>query len=123
MSPGSPEGVVTCAATLCDSKVRARGLCRKHYARLLRSGEMLPPIPRRSFWTHVNRAGAEDCWEWTGYITPDGYGQFGRNGRSHRIAYELTIGMIPDELEIDHLCRNRACVNPAHRTRDADSLS
>lgn len=57
------------------------------------------------------------CWMWTGYTGGSGYGSFRCNGRSlpaHRAAYELFVGPIPDGLVLDHLCRNRACVNPAH---------
>lgn len=68
------------------------------------------------FWEKVDKSG--DCWLWTGYHLPDnGYGQFSANGRlqmAHRVAYELLVGSIPDGLQIDHLCRNRRCVNPAH---------
>lgn len=60
------------------------------------------------------------CWVWTGAKVRDGYGviceggNHGRNLRAHRVAYELLVGQIPSGLVIDHLCRNRACVNPAH---------
>ena len=54
-----------------------------------------------------------ECVEWTGLINAYGYGRDG--GRfAHRDAYELARGSIPDGMEIDHLCRNRACVNPDH---------
>lgn len=57
------------------------------------------------------------CWIWTGRPEENGYGriQLGRQRfRVHRYAYELLIGPIPAGLEPDHLCRNRACVNPTH---------
>lgn len=57
------------------------------------------------------------CWEWQGARNEKGYGQFRYDGRSviaHRFAYEQGVGPIPDGLTIDHLCRNRACVNPDH---------
>jgi hypothetical protein len=57
------------------------------------------------------------CWEFTGRLDPDGYGRAGVGGRqrmAHRITWEFTRGPIPDGLQIDHLCRNRACVNPSH---------
>lgn len=57
------------------------------------------------------------CWRWTSTMHPTGYGHFqlkGRPHRAHRIAYELYRGPIPDGLVLDHLCRNRACVNPDH---------
>lgn len=58
-----------------------------------------------------------DCWEWQGRLNWGGYGSFSYGGRrrgAHRAAYELLVGPIPQGLDIDHLCRNRACVNPAH---------
>ena len=63
------------------------------------------------------------CWEWTGgHFTKTGYSSFNikrDDGRwqpqvAHRIAYELLNGPIPKGLQIDHLCRNRGCVNPTH---------
>jgi hypothetical protein len=57
------------------------------------------------------------CWLWTGCLTSKGYGHFGLNRRAilaHRAAYELLVGPIPSGLELDHLCRVRSCVNPAH---------
>jgi hypothetical protein len=58
------------------------------------------------------------CWTWTGFLGPGGYGMVKRGGRTqrvHRYVYELLTGItIPAELVIDHLCRNRACCNPAH---------
>jgi hypothetical protein len=55
-----------------------------------------------------------DCWEWTGPRDRDGYGKCSYGRRAHRLAYERLKGPIPEGLVIDHLCRNRACVNPAH---------
>lgn len=58
-----------------------------------------------------------DCWNWIGCITKDGYGQVrlsGKGKRPYRILYEAMRGDIPDKLTLDHLCRNRACVNPDH---------
>lgn len=70
------------------------------------------------FWPKVDKDAPNGCWEWTAYRLPKGYGQFtdglGRQIRAHRFAYELLVGPIPEGLVIDHLCRNRACVNPAH---------
>jgi hypothetical protein len=57
------------------------------------------------------------CHEWTASRSPEGYGRFYLNGRpnqAHRVSYELFVGPIPEGLELDHLCRNRACVNPEH---------
>ena len=57
------------------------------------------------------------CWIWMRGLNADGYGQTnkrGKNVRSHRVAYEMFVGLIPDGLQIDHLCRVRRCVNPEH---------
>jgi hypothetical protein len=68
------------------------------------------------FMAKVDTTG--DCWEWTAARQQNGYGHFGVGGHrkvtAHRLAYELFVGPIPEGLHIDHLCRNRACVNPAH---------
>lgn len=56
------------------------------------------------------------CWLWSG-CTSHGYGAFmiwPKVQRAHRVAYELYKGPIPEGLHLDHLCRNRACVNPDH---------
>jgi HNH endonuclease len=61
---------------------------------------------------------AEGCWEWTaGRTVPGGYAKFSHECRTvlaHRFAYTVLVGRIPDGLALDHLCRNRACVNPSH---------
>jgi hypothetical protein len=60
---------------------------------------------------------ATPCWEWTGFLNKDGYGQFsicGKYVRPHRWAYEYFIEPIPDGLVADHLCENQTCVNPMH---------
>lgn len=57
------------------------------------------------------------CWPWLAQLSHVGYGRVavGKTSRAaHRISYEWAKGPIPDGWELDHLCRNRACVNPAH---------
>lgn len=60
------------------------------------------------------------CWVLTGYKMPNGYMQVGRGGRgggtalAHRVAYEEMVGTIPEGGLVDHLCFNRACINPEH---------
>lgn len=69
----------------------------------------------KRFWSKVDIT--ETCWNWIAGKDRDGYGQFSENRttyRPHRISYEAIVGKIPDEVQIDHLCRNRACVNPNH---------
>jgi 5-methylcytosine-specific restriction endonuclease McrA len=70
----------------------------------------------------IERIPFHSCWEWGGRIAPNGYGVIEvhtvdnkrRSRRAHRIIYESYVGAIPDGLQLDHLCRNRGCVNPAH---------
>jgi len=80
------------------------------------------PVPSRTtpenrlrrFWSKV--LVGDGCWEWTG-AKNKGYGHLSDGGRTvgaHRVAYEMLIGPIPDAHEVDHLCLNKACVNPAH---------
>lgn len=67
------------------------------------------------FWSKVDKSGV--CWNWTASKKYKNYGQFwykGRNDFAHRVSYELCKGVIPDGLQIDHLCRNPSCVNPDH---------
>lgn len=79
------------------------------------------PLPTGNDWqrfhskVEVNQL--TGCWEWTGGKFTKGYGYFqlgGRPRRAHRVAYVWTFGDIGPDMQLDHLCRNRACVNPAH---------
>jgi HNH endonuclease len=65
----------------------------------------------------VHRPDLGPCWIWLGAPNEGGYGTFWHEDKkrfAHRFSYELFIAPIPDELVIDHLCRNRICVNPDH---------
>lgn len=68
------------------------------------------------FWSKVDRRGPDECWPWVAPANK-GYGRMRvGDGKvyAHRFAYELLVGPIPEGLQIDHLCRNRACCNPFH---------
>lgn len=83
------------------------------------------PVERRAdvkdaplvrFFDRIRRTEA-DCWQWDGWLNNGGYAAlrvYGRPVYAHRFAYETFVGPIPEGLHIDHLCRNRACVNPRH---------
>lgn len=76
---------------------------------------MTSPSTRQieSFWTKVQRAADTECWPYLGYRTAKGYGLHGRT-TAHRFVYIVTFGPVPKGYTIDHLCRCRHCVNPAH---------
>ena len=78
-----------------------------------------PRTIEERFWNKVYFPPcADDCWTWIASKSHDGYGRFRAPGRlnvmAHRWAYKQLVGPIPDGLTLDHLCRNRACVNPSH---------
>jgi len=71
------------------------------------------------FWEKVEKIPFHTCWEWVGTISAaTGYGAFtvepGHSISAHRAAYELLIETVPSGIVVDHLCRNRTCVNPDH---------
>lgn len=71
-------------------------------------------LPDR-FWRFVHDSGS--CWLWTGAALPRGYSRFYQDRRvvyGHRLAYERLVAPIAAGLQLDHLCRTPACVNPAH---------
>jgi len=78
-------------------------------------------MPRKTdderFWILTDKGGPEDCWTWKGNLWGRGYGRFGVGGKSqmaHRWLYIQVFGPLPKGKQLDHLCRNRLCVNPAH---------
>jgi hypothetical protein len=84
----------------------------------------IPPVDR--FWPKVHKlgpvpghnTGLGKCWVWTSALDFGGYPILwigdGRSVRAHRFSYQLLVGPIPEGLTLDHLCRNKRCVNPAH---------
>lgn len=77
--------------------------------------------PRSRVWTrirkHIRVHADTGCWEWTGAMSPGGYGVlrlYGKTGVAHRQIWVFLRNPDPGRLDLDHLCRNRACVNPKH---------
>lgn len=119
---------MTCRAPACQRPSIARDYCAKHYQRAKRNGTPSKQPQRvftlsARFWKGVLLGDVigDGCWEWQGIKYPTGYGQISlwlgdrqTTRRAHRVGYELLVGAIPDGLVLDHLCENRACVNPAH---------
>lgn len=116
-----------CFFSQCPKESVAQGLCRMHYQRRLRHGDPVHTriTPEGRFFSKVDKNGPVPecaphlgpCWLWTDALSKGGYGRFGikdTNYRAHRLAYLWFVGPIPTGLVIDHLCKNRACVNPAH---------
>lgn len=69
------------------------------------------------FWSQVSVLGEDDCWEWQTSLSIYGYGQFNfkkKMVRAHRYAFENLVEKIKPGMYIDHICRNRKCVNPMH---------
>jgi hypothetical protein len=121
----------TCSISDCGKSVKSRGWCEKHYMRWVRHGDPLkdparPKVPPEvRFWAKVDKNGPVPdyaphlgpCWLWTGADNKHGYGKFYLDGHylpAHQVAYTWLVKPVPDGCELDHMCRVRACVNPAH---------
>ncbi len=78
------------------------------------------PSTSTRFWKQVEKT--DKCWNWQGEISHNGYGRFRvvstriltKRMPAHHFSFKESGKVIPDGLVIDHLCRNRACVNPSH---------
>lgn len=118
MPKGIP-GKAVCTVSGCGRTGVARGWCMRHYDRWRTQGTtVLRVVPTAEERFHASyRVDPSSCWVWILALSGCGYAQFKVNRRrpmAHRWGYELLVGPIPDGLQLDHLCRNRACVNPAH---------
>lgn len=109
-----------CAIEGCEREHNAKGYCSAHYRRWRKGADLEAPMIRvgqdeARFWDKVKRG--PGCWIWQGAPMVTGYGGIrfgGKNKTAHRVSYELNVGPIPEGMQIDHACRNRLCVNPAH---------
>lgn len=79
---------------------------------------MIDEIQYDSFWSKVNiKDNSRECWEWMGAKKPKGYGNVRINRKyllSHRVAFEIVNGKIPDGYIVCHICDNPSCCNPNH---------
>jgi hypothetical protein len=93
-----------------------RGLCERHYRRLLKTGSTAPPERVNDLTRYTVQPSG--CWLWAGALWPNGYGKTARPVEgtqiAHRAIYLASGREIPDGLDLDHLCRVRQCVNPEH---------
>ena len=113
-----------CSVVGCGRPSNARTWCNAHYGRWKTRGT---PGTDPNLWAYADPIETihartlidpdTGCWLWQGHVhQPSGYGQINRRGHvyAHRFAYAFLVGPIPPGLELDHLCRVRRCVNPAH---------
>jgi hypothetical protein len=108
-----------CAADEC-AQFTTSTYCAKHETRMRRHGDLIGKRPsgtaEERYWRYVIKT--DGCWEWSGSRADTGYGVHWTDEKklvgAHRFSYELHNGPIPDDLHLDHLCRVRHCVNPAH---------
>lgn len=113
--------MTTCAVSSCDLAAVGRSWCKKHYTRWLRHGtaEDPPTAVERLLRSLTLVAGPLETLCWQPRLVPmiSGYVRIRDTGRkvlAHRLMYEDWFGPVPNGLELDHLCRNRACCNPLH---------
>ncbi len=115
----------SCTVPNCERPHYAKGFCEAHLYRYQKYGDPLPnraigdrnqPIESR-FLSKIRKDEESGCWLWLACTGKDGYGYVRYNGRrraAHIVSYLIFMGPIPEGLELDHLCRVRNCINPAH---------
>lgn len=106
-----------CKRKGCEQKIRSSGLCSVHYWRQY-EGRGTPRTPMQRFMDLVQKGrGRSPCWVWQG-SSRMGYPAFAVTHRSspyaHRWYWEQVVGPVPKGMQLDHLCRNKMCVNPKH---------
>ena len=115
-----------CKIEECVRKYYSKGFCEAHYQRHRTGRKIDAPINIRGndkerFMFFVNKT--DTCWLWNGTQRGKGYGRYtlwDKNTQkqtgvsAHRYSYQLYKGVIPDGLQLDHLCMNKLCVNPNH---------
>lgn len=118
----------TCTIPGCNRPHKSKGMCDTHYSYYRRTGVIgerkIKPLSERLDEKLDKTPGLGpngDCWEWRGYIHPVGYGQISLGCEkdnvvvhTHRAAYIVAHGSIPEGLWVLHKCDNRKCCNPDH---------
>ena len=113
-----------CSFFECGLPVRGAslGLCNGHRLQVQR-GKPLKPLksaitPFERFLNLIPRSSVGDCWNWEGAVNRDGYVLFRydeASGKAHRASFLFSNGYLPVRPGVvDHICRNRSCVNPGH---------
>ena len=105
-----------CKEDNCENNSFGRGLCKKHYARLLRNGSTKLVSIEEKLLSRVIKD-FNDCWKYTAYLNSRGYGRLRYKGKkvlAHRLSYLLFKGEIKDKLRVCHTCDNPTCINPDH---------
>lgn len=106
----------TCSVEHCGRPTQVRGMCLAHDQRVRKGQPLDVPIGALRATPDFNlcyTVAESGCWEWTWARDTGGYGKW-RKAFAHRVSYERSVGPIPEGLHLDHLCRNRGCVNPEH---------
>ena len=106
-----------CSEDKCTKPIHCKFLCNTHYRRLLRRGD----TNRTSVEERLDKYSELDyttgCLLWVGDLDRSGYGRIKVEGKmqgAHRVSYMVHVGPIPVDMQIDHLCRVRNCINTAH---------
>ena len=110
--------VKVCGEDGCNRRLAARGLCATHYMRLRRGGLIPVPVVHSDvdYLAARSRMVGGGCLEWQG-SKREGYGRLARRGRTwqaHVLSYVANFGPLPDGAQVNHLCHNRACIEPTH---------
>lgn len=115
-------GREACSVTYCEKPRYCKGLCTRHYNKIRTFGSVEDTAgdhaPLRLRIERSHRVNPETgCWDWLGSFRGGGYARISVKDRpvpAHRVSFEVFRYSIPDGLVLDHLCRDRGCVNPWH---------